>query len=189
MANEIHHIESDCRALGWALGCVFASYSEAFNLGTVAAHGVKTVLVSIIFYFSYENLIGPVQAVGCYVHLPQSALNFLAGLPADKIICVSWSSTPIAMLVVSLVAGTMYATSAVQLLCNHVDALYCYVMAFVAGLIAFMFEQGLPALAVYRHSVDFEDILKHVAISQAIVPILVATAIWLELARKRNNYA
>jgi hypothetical protein len=177
MANEIHHIGNDRRALTWALGCLFASYKEAFSPGEMATRGIKAVLIAATFYFSYTNFIGPVQAVGCYVHLPQSALNFLENLPADRIICVSWSSTPIAILLISLVGGTLYAASAIQLLRNRIRALHYYVMAFVAGLITFMFEQGFPALAVYRHSVDFEHILKHVAISQAVIPLLVATAI------------
>ena len=54
MEHEVHHIEDDRRALGWALGCTFASYKEAFALDASVTYGINLLLLAAIFYFSYR---------------------------------------------------------------------------------------------------------------------------------------
>ena len=57
--NEIHHVSGDFKALGWALGCVFASYSERINaVNTRNPQTVLIVLLSVLgLFLVYASLV------------------------------------------------------------------------------------------------------------------------------------
>src|SRR3954464_14163982 len=89
MLQEVHHIADDWAAFYWAMGCVFASYRKSISPTVLAVQTIKIFLVVLIGCFSYENFIGPLQAIGCYIHVSKSAMDVLASLPDDRMGCIS----------------------------------------------------------------------------------------------------
>ena len=183
MKQEADHIPGDWDAFCWSAGCVFASYRQAVPSGAI----IRGFLTLLIFYFSYDSLIGPAQAIGCYVHASQSLLNLLARLPDDQVICVSWPAVPVTLQLLSIAVGGLYAVSAVQFLRRRTPAFLLFVSAFSAGLICFVYEQGMPALDLYRTSSLLGPVLAHIVLSRAVIPVLAGTAIWLALFQRDKS--
>jgi hypothetical protein len=185
METEARHITGDWDALCWSTGCVLASYKAIISALPVWTHVIRNILAGSMLYFAYDSLVGPVWALGCYAHFPQSALGFLASLPYDFITCVNWTSVPVVMQMASLIAGALFALSAVQILRRRPSAFWLFVAGSTVALTVFVFEQGVPAYAQYWHSPAAGVVLAHIAVSRAIMPLLVANAVWLFLFRRQ----
>ncbi len=184
--QEIHHIRDDRAALSWAAGCVFASYREALRSHLVNGILPRAFLAALIFYLAGQNVVGPAQALGCYVHLSASALDVLALFPDDRIICVYWPSVPLAVQAASLLAGGLFALSAIALIGKKVAALRWFALAFLPATVTFALEQVLPALRFYSPSVLFGPLLTHVLIGRAVIPLLIAMALYLVAGTKTS---
>jgi hypothetical protein len=160
MKQEADHIPGDWDAFCWSAGCVFASYRQ--TPGSI----IRAFLAILIFYFCYDSLIGPAQAIGCYVHASQSLLNLLARLPDDQVICVSWPAVPVTLQLLSIAVGGLYAMSAIQFIRRQAPAFFLFVLAFAAGLVCFIYEQGMPAVGLYRASSLLAPVLAHMLLSR-----------------------
>ena len=180
MEQETHYIDDDWSALRWALGCVCASYMETSKAkGPLLTSPIRIFLAGLIFYFSCENFLGPVQALLCYMQVSKPASQLLTFFPIERTMCITWPAIPMVIQITSLVAGALYLVSALLLFRNVILSIRWFIVAFAVGSIAFVVEQGLPSVTVYRYSALFEQTLLRIIVGRAVSPILVAIALWL----------
>ena len=57
--NEIQHVSGDFNALGWALGCVIASYSERINAVNTRQTVVTLFLSLLGLFLVYASVVAP----------------------------------------------------------------------------------------------------------------------------------
>ena len=155
---EIHHVSNDFKALGWALGCVFASYSERIN--TVNTRNPQTALIALLSALGLIVVWASVLAAE-FVSTRELALllpnKFGVTGNLYRIVVLSVTAVPIAYL-------TGYG------LTRWVPALSPRVIPVVALL--FMLVIGLLQTYVYAPSVLGASILKVLFV---VIPLALAS--------------
>ena len=154
---EIHHVSNDFKALGWALGCVFASYSERIN-----AVNTRNPQMALIVLLSALGLIVVCASVLAAEFVSTRELTLLLpkkfGVTGNlyRVVVLSLTAVPIAYL-------TGYGLS------RWVPALSIRVISVVALL--FVLVIGLLQAYVYAPSVLGASILKVLFV---VIPLALA---------------
>ena len=154
---EIHHVSNDFKALGWALGCVFASYAERIN--AVNTRNPQTALIVLL---SALGLIVVCASVLAAEFVSTRELTLLLpkkfGVTGNlyRVVVLSVTAVPIAYL-------TGYGLS------RWVPALSIRVISVVALL--FVLVIGLLQAYVYAPSVLGASILKVLFV---VIPLALA---------------
>lgn len=182
MKHEIHHIDRDFEALTWAAGCVAASYVERSRLmNLIQTWGVRSLLALLVFGRAVDLLFATALTLAYRLRYLDVA-RFLGGFtPGDdyRRFIPLMEATPLWLHGLWIAGSVLCLVTAWELLRNRRAAFLAFAAAWIAGAAGEFINCTMPE---YRAVFSFSepqftrDYL--IPIARALVPVLVAAALW-----------
>jgi hypothetical protein len=190
MRSELEHIDGDFEALRWAIGCVVASWVERSRaMDLFRSPAARAVLAALVFTQVLSFLFA--TALTLAVRLNQLRLaRFLGGFtPGDdyRRFIPLMDATPWWIHALWIAASALFLVCAVELLRDRGAPFAAFALAWIVGAVGNWISESMP---VYRETFSFpapsfmRDVL--VPAVAALVPALVAIALWVTSSRRRT---